>query len=340
MAKKLISRAALVLVGCLTASSLFNLLYLHHLKAHYPVPGNFYKVNDRTMHLYCSGAGSPTVLIEPGIGNSWLDWQKVQPELAKTTRVCTYDRAGLGWSETQPGPRDAVNIASQLQQLLQQAGEPGPFVLLGASAGGFYIREFYARYPDQIVGIVFSDASIPEQIWAIPNREDTDAKRKQRHRTAMWQWIREASGWERIRGRCEATLGPGMEAYANFGRAESCRPAYSTTWLGEADGFSAAGEQAAQTHCCDQLPLLIISQDPDRPKPGWDAASIAANPIWNRLQENLKTLSPHSRRIIARGSGHHVMFDRPDVIIAATRQLVTEIRQNTYDPQNGTTVVQ
>jgi pimeloyl-ACP methyl ester carboxylesterase len=81
--------------------------------------------------------------------------------------------------------------------------------------------------------------------------------------------------------------------------------------------------------------LLIISQDPDRPKPGWDAVSI-----WNRLQENLKALSPHSRRIIARSSGHHVMFDRPDVIIAATRQLILEIRQNSYDPQDGMTVVQ
>ena len=338
--KKLILCAALIFVVCLAASSSFNLLYLHHQKTRYPVPGKFYQVNGKTMHIYCTGQGSPTVVIEPGIGGDWLDWQRVQPELAKTTRVCSYDRAGLGWSESQSGPRDAVNIASQLYTLLQEAGEQSPFVLLGASAGGFYVREFRALFPDQVAGIVFSDASIPEQVSAIPDRHDSEAKRNARHRAAMWQWIREASGWERIRGRCHDALPPGMEAYADFGNAESCRPGYATSWLGEADGFWIAGEQAAQANCCGQSRLLIISQDPDRSKTGWDAASIAANPIWNRLQENLKNLSLHSRRVIARGAGHHVMFDRPDVIVAGTRELVMEIRQNSYDPQDGTTIVQ
>src|SRR5882724_4911865 len=139
MMKKLIPRVALVFVVCVAASSSFNLLYLRHQKTRYPVPGKFYQVYGKTMHIYCAGLGSPTVVIEPGIGGDWLDWQRVQPELAKTTRVCSYDRAGLGWSEGQSGPRDAVNIASQLHTLLQQAGEQGPFVLLGASAGGFYV---------------------------------------------------------------------------------------------------------------------------------------------------------------------------------------------------------
>src|SRR5438270_8854377 len=146
MLKKIIFRLLLIFVICLLASALFNLLYLNHLKRLYPVPGNFYAVNGSAMHIYCTGQGSPTVVIEPGIGGDWLDWQKVQPELAKTTRVCTYDRAGLGWSELQPGPRDAEHIAPQLHQLLQQAGEHPPFVLLGASAGGYYVREFYALY--------------------------------------------------------------------------------------------------------------------------------------------------------------------------------------------------
>lgn len=340
MLKKIVFRTISVILGCLVTSSLFNLLYLQHLKRRYPPPGSFYEVNGKRMHIYCTGSGTPTVIIEPGLGGDWLDWQHVQPELSKTTRVCTYDRLGNGWSEPQPGLHDAVNTAARLHALLQQAGEKGPFVFIGASMGGYFVREFNAMYPHDVAAIIFSDTSIPGQVTAIPGRLDSDVKRNQRHRAAMWQWIREASGWERLMGRCQAALGPEMEAYIDYGRAESCRPQYSRAGLSESDAFWISAEQAGKAQCCGTLPLLIISQDPDRPKSGWDAASIAANPIWDRLQENLKTLSPHSRRIIARTSGHHVMFDRPDVIVSATAQLINELRQNRRDPQEGTTIVQ
>ena len=125
-----------VLFGVL-ASAAYNAIYVHHLAKRYPTPGNFYSVNGYRMHLYCTGSGSPTVVLEGGRGADWIYWQKVQPELAKTTRVCSYDRAGLGWSDPQPGARDAINIATQLHALLQQAGETGPLIVLGASAGGF-----------------------------------------------------------------------------------------------------------------------------------------------------------------------------------------------------------
>jgi pimeloyl-ACP methyl ester carboxylesterase len=340
MLKKVLVGAVVVVIVCVLLSSTFNLIYLHHLKQKYPAPGKFYEVNGRRMHIYCTGSGSPAVIIEPGLGGDWLDWQRVQPELSQKTRVCTYDRLGNGWSEPALGLHDAISTASRLHSLLQQAGEKPPFAFIGASMGGYFVRKYYAMYPDEVAGIVFSDTSIPEQVSAIPDRFDSDEKRKQRHRDAMWQWIREASGWERLRGKCKDSLGPGMEAYSGYGRAESCRPQYSRAWLSESDAFWIAGEQAAKAGCCGKLPLLIISQDPDRPKPGWDAASIAANPIWNRLQEDLKQLSPHSRRILANGSAHHVMFDRPDVIVSATAQFIDDLRQNRPDPQEGTTVVQ
>ena len=340
MLKKVLLGTTLVFVVCLFASSGFNLLYLHHLSKRYPAPGGFYEVNGRRMHIDCIGTGSPAVIIEPGLGGDWLDWQRVQPELSKTTRVCTYDRLGNGWSDREPGLHDAVGTASRLHALLREAGEKGPFVFIGASMGGYFVREYYALYPDQIAAIVFSDTSIPEQVNAIPDRLDSEEKRRQRHRDATMQWIREASGWERLRGRCHGSLGPGMEAFVDYSRAQSCRPQYSRAWLSESDAFWIAGDEAAKAGCCGTLPLVIISQDPDRDKAGWDAASIAANPIWNRLQENLKSLSPHSRRIIARNSGHHVMFDRPDVIISAASQLIDELRQHRTDPQEGTTIVQ
>ena len=101
------------------------------------------------MHLYCTGHGFPTVVLDAGGGNDWLIWQKVQPEVTKTQRVCSYDRAGTGWSELQPGVQDAWSIAIELHQLLKQAGEKEPFVLVAASVAGFYARQYVDAFPNE-----------------------------------------------------------------------------------------------------------------------------------------------------------------------------------------------
>jgi pimeloyl-ACP methyl ester carboxylesterase len=329
-----------MLLLLLLAGSLYNAAAVWRLSSLYPVPGKFFEVNGSKMHLYCTGSGSPTVVLESGLGGDWLVWQKVQPGLEKTTRVCSYDRAGLGWSDPQPGPRDAKDIALQLHALLQQAGETGPLVLAGASAGGFYVRQFVADYPTEVAGIVFVDASTPEQIEALPGAKDSEPARAKRHRDADWDWLKDATGWARITGHCNGEVEKGLEAYANIARAGDCRPSFAVSWLGEWDSFWISGEQAAAVHCCGNIPMVILSQDPDRPKPGWTAQAIAAQPIWVKLQEQLKTLSPHSRRIVARGSRHHVADDHPDVVISATQRLIAGIRNQVTDPEDGTTVVQ
>ena len=138
-----IARATGILAGSclllLLALALWNLAVAKWQHAQNPVPGKFYSVEGRRMHLYCSGTGSPAIVIEAGLGSDWLGWQGVQPQLAQLKRVCTYDRAGEGWSEPRPGPRDAETIARQLHALLDQADVPRPLVLIGHSAGGLYV---------------------------------------------------------------------------------------------------------------------------------------------------------------------------------------------------------
>jgi hypothetical protein len=95
----------------------------------YPPPGQMYEVDQHQMHLYCTGAGSPTVILEAQATSSSVDWGLVQPEIAQWTRVCSYDRAGFGWSELGPEPRTAQHEAEELHQLLEAAGESGPYIL-------------------------------------------------------------------------------------------------------------------------------------------------------------------------------------------------------------------
>lgn len=118
----------LVILVCvfLAGSTIYNAAALRYYRAIYPAPGKIYSVNGHDMHLYCTGEGSPTLVLEAGGGNDSLTWTKVQPELSKITHVCSYDRAGFGWSTPQPPPRDANTIAGELHALLRQAGIQGP----------------------------------------------------------------------------------------------------------------------------------------------------------------------------------------------------------------------
>src|SRR5215470_344047 len=335
--RTLIIAALLVTPGLVIAGALYNLVAGAVLRARHPPPGAFYQVAGRSLHLYCTGVGSPTIVLESGLGTGWLYWQKVQPEVARTTRTCSYARAGLGSSDSQPGPRDSSHIAEQLHALLLQAGEAEPVILVGASAGAYHIRQFAALYPEQVRALVFVDGSVPEQVRLL-GREYSPVKARTMHRRETWEWIREVSGWARIAGDCRGEVESGLEAYSGFASAEACRPSFAS--LHEWDEFWHSAAQAAAANCCRQMPVVIISQDTERPGAANSPQDKAALAAWNPLQEHLKDLSPHSRRIIARKSGHHVMIDRPDVVIAAIQQLVSHIRAGVADPEEGTTVVQ
>jgi pimeloyl-ACP methyl ester carboxylesterase len=334
---KRIGAILMVLAGFVVVCALYNLAVAAVLRHRYPPLGRIYNVNGFAMHLYCTGTGGPTVVLEAGLGDDLIYWQKVQPEIAKTTRVCSYDRAGLGWSGDQPGPHDAKHIASQLHALLRQGGVSAPLVLVGASAGGLYARQFASDYSAQVAAMVFVDSSVPDQVRDMPTGAWSAAKSRKMHRDAMWDLIKQTTGWARIKGECKGEVEKGLDAYRDLARAEACRPAYARAGLAEWDEFWHSADEAREAHCCGDIPLLIISQDPDRPKPGWDAQSIAGQPVWNRLQESLMSLSPQSRRIIARGSGHHVMIDRPAVVISGIRQVVTDLREHKTISAVGTT---
>lgn len=125
-----------LLAIALGGSSSFNAIKLYRARSINPPPGTFYSVYGRKMRINCTGSGSPTLVLEAGSGGDGLVWGGVQPILSKTTRVCSYDRAGLGWSEPRPGTRDADRIAGELHELLRQAKVTGPIVLMATPLRG------------------------------------------------------------------------------------------------------------------------------------------------------------------------------------------------------------
>lgn len=140
-------------------------------RGNYPAPGQLFDVGGYRLHLYCIGenvAGRPTVILEQGLGGTSAAWARVQPEIAQTTRVCAYDRAGMGWSEPSLEPRDAGHIVADLHSLLQKADVPGPYVLVGWSFGGLYVRRYAGQYPEEVRGMVLLDASHPDQWSSTP----------------------------------------------------------------------------------------------------------------------------------------------------------------------------
>jgi pimeloyl-ACP methyl ester carboxylesterase len=147
----------------------------------YAPPGQLVVVGDHRMHIHCMGSGSPTVILDASPGNTSASWGLIQPEVAKRTRVCAYDRAGLGWSDATTAPRDARQIARELHALLGAAGISGPYVLVGHSGSGFYVQLYAADYPAEVAGVVLVDTMQPDQFTPLadgtpPNQTLANAK--------------------------------------------------------------------------------------------------------------------------------------------------------------------
>jgi pimeloyl-ACP methyl ester carboxylesterase len=135
----------------------------------YPMPGALYDVGGHRLHLNCTGTGGPTVVLENGLGEASPLWSGITAQVARTTRVCAYDRAGQGWSDATNHPQDGLAVVADLHTLLARAGESGPYVLVGHSSGGAYAMTYAARYPTQVAGMVLLDSSSPYQFTALPD---------------------------------------------------------------------------------------------------------------------------------------------------------------------------
>ena len=283
-----------------------------------PMVGKLVNVAGNKMHIDCSGEGEPTVILDAGLGDAYTSWRKVQPQIAKFTRVCSYDRAGLGYSDSGSRLRTSTVIAAELHELLRAAGINPPYVLVGHSMGGYNVRLYASFYRDEVVGMVLVDASHPDQ----ENRFPPELKNME------GTWQREAEfleyttpfGLPRLFGFCDEDP---------VQRAAECNWHSAREGVAELKAFPTSAAQAAATGTLGDMPLVVLSHDPDRPSSELppDLAK-PTNEVWEKMQEELAHLSTRGTQIIAKNSAHYIQIDRPDIVIEAVRGVVEQTRQN------------
>ncbi len=278
----------------------------------YPPPGELVDVGGYRLHIHCTGSGSPTVVIESGWGDFSASWGWVQPEVAKTTRVCTYDRAGMGWSEASPQPRTAREFAQELHTLLAKANEPGPYVLVGHSLGGYTVRVYAHDYPDEVSGLVLIDAQdLPPADVGTPKPAPKPGGLLSRLLTAALSRTGLVRLLPGLFGSIEELPSADKQAYT----ALAVAPRFVQTFLDEGMGMSEGGAQARAVTTLDALPLIVLSRGKDQ-----DAKHTAA-------QTALLQLSTDSQQLFAEQSGHPIMIEQPDAAVSAIVKMVVLVRQ-------------
>lgn len=274
------------------------------------------------MHIHCEGAGSPTVVLDAGLMDFSTLWTKVQAHTATFTRVCSYDRAGLGWSDPRPASEPDADAVADLDALLRAAGVEAPYVLAGHSYGGVNVRRFAQRYPDRVLGLVLVDAAGSDQLQRMPELA-----------AAMHAMERQFRSLAFMKDLGLLALTPGSipdrglpDESARRYRAVLAASGYFRAALGELRlARSSLSMPQTDSGVLGGLPVIVISRGTAAPTPFRSAAENArVEKEWQRMQRELLALSSRTIHFVASGSDHDIHLKRPDLVVRAIRLLVGE----------------
>ena len=287
----------------------------------YPAPGQMVAVDGHQMHLNCVGTGSPTVLLESGFNSTSLDWGLVQPEIAQFNRVCAYDRAGLGWSALGLEPRTPEQIVTELHTLLQNAAIEAPYVLVGHSIGGKYIRMYADLYPNEVSGMVMVDAR--HESMEPPARTPEENQRAQEdYRASLGMYV--TLGKLGVARAFGSWLLPALNTAYKALPAEtrtliamfSGRQSTIDTMVAESSGETVNDDQLRIARLPVNMPLVVLAAD----------SSLKAEPKWLQAQQLLADLTHNSRLQEVANADHIIQLTQPTVVIEAVRDVVEAVR--------------
>ena len=314
------------LVGLIVVLGLVGAVYESAAEAAdaraYPPPGQLVDVGGYRLHINCMGTGSPTVVINAGWGDWSEGWSRVQPEAAKTTRVCTYDRAGMGYSEAGSLPRTAEHFAKELHILLQHAAIPGPYVLVGHSMGGAPVRVFAHTYAAEVAGVVLIESMNPAEVGTpapATTATPADPGAVSIINTFLTNLLTLPARVGLIRFVTDPVAGLSPDD-ANAYTAHSVTVRSLQAAIDEGRGMQETLAQARRITTLGSLPLIVLSR-------GLREGSAGEDEKWQREQTELLQLSSHSQQVFAEKSGHNIQFDQPGAAATAIVQMVAQLRQ-------------
>jgi len=307
-----------------------------------PRVGQAVDIGGRTLNLYCSGQGTPTVILEPGGNEPGYAWLLQQSKMAGFTRTCWYDRAGVGWSDPPSSPRTSTSIVSDLHEALQRAGVLPPYVMVGGSVGGEYVHIYTARYPADVAGLVLIDSSVPDMhepdfMLSPANRMSGRA----RHlfcvalpAMARFGVLRFAANRERRPRPSDFTPEQGsvlarLEAQPKAFRTDA-EQACAATDEGrivprEGGGNPDINNAARNAGSLGDRPLVVLTAGRYWAPPGFEKEAAEYHEMWvHQLQASLVRLSTRGRQVIV--DAEHDMAESPDAIVTAVRHVVGEVR--------------
>jgi pimeloyl-ACP methyl ester carboxylesterase len=330
--------SAVVLLGVLLGVVYHKLGTRRDWKVH-PPPGRLIDLGTHRLHILESGCGGPSVVLEAGLMSTVLSWSVLQNELARSYRVVSYDKAGLGWSDEGPVPRTADRIVDELHLLLERAGIPPPYILVGHSFGGLTMPLFAARYPEQTAGVVLVDPVVPVE-WNPPSEHDrrlTEIGAKVCRRAAFLARIGLirfvafllATGAKGPAGRLVRLISRGTPAESGsvsspwfWALPANEREMASVFWIQEKFAVTIASQlenlpvSAARVaelgSSCDKL-VVILSARTSPPRRREEHAAIA-----RRL--------PRGVHVLAEKSNHWIMWEEPDLVIRAIQTVADSLR--------------
>ncbi|TRU83111.1 MAG: alpha/beta hydrolase [Microcystis novacekii Mn_MB_F_20050700_S1] len=296
-------------------------------------PGKLVEVKGRQFHLHCTGEGSITVVMDYGIGGLSLIWSLVQPEVAKFARVCSYDRAGYGWSESSQSPRTSQQMVEELSALLDEAGIEGPYILVGHSLGGLNARLFASQYPEKVVGMVLVDA-VPAEVYSRLSPAWQEGMNGLRKKFTSLIWVARL-GLLRLSLQLKgAAAAPDfieklpLEVQPKI--LSQFLPKTFATAIAENQLMQSSAEQVCQVELVKDLPLAVLSHGVNMFVDLSVREPEQAELIWQELQKSTANLSSDSTFEIVKSSGHNIHINQPQVVVKAIHQIVEKCRSREH----------
>jgi len=282
--------------------------------AEYPPPGEMVTIDGHDIHLLCVGEGSPTVVFESDLDQyGVLSWSFIQDEIGKSTRACSYDRAGIMWSEPGPRPRDGKTIATELKAVLDAAGEPGPYLLVAHGFGGIYSRIFAGLYPDDVYGMVLLESSHPE-MFARFEEYGISPEIPDKNIRPLILLLSHLGSPGRYKGNIYNLP---LDIYDPV---QAFLPESSMAWFDEKVESPDTLAQAGMYEYLGDFPLVLIASS--SPSPSMDQ-SLEIQDTWIELQQDLLTLSDNSE-LRAYEMGHYPQLQEPELMIEAILDILSE----------------